>query len=175
MRVRPATPEDLPGVVALMRELAAFERMAGPDDEAARRLAEDPFARRRIDVLVGEAEGETVAYAVLLETYSTFAARPVLYLEDLYVTPAARRSGVATAMMRAVAQEALRRGCARVAWIVLDWNEPARRFYAALGAKETTWVTCQLEGEALARVAEKGQEGRPARRPPGEGTAGVGG
>lgn len=154
MRVRPATPADLPRVVALMRELAEFEKLPGPDDAAARRLGEDAFGRRRIDVLVGEgAGGEVVAYAVLLETYSTFLARPLLYLEDLYVTPAARRGGVATAMMRAVAAEAVRRGCPRVAWTVLDWNEPARRFYAALGARETTWVTCHLEGEALVRAA----------------------
>ena len=153
MRVRPATPADLPRVVALMRELAEFERLAGPDDAAARRLGVDAFERRRILVLVGEREGEVVAYAVVLETYSTFLARPVLYLEDLYVTPSARRGGAATAMMRAVAREAVRRGCPRVAWAVLDWNEPARRFYAALGSRETTWVTCQLEGEALARVA----------------------
>lgn len=153
MRVRPATPADLPRVVALMRELAEFEKLEGPDDAAAARLGEDAFGRGRIGVLVGERDGEVVAYAVVLETYSTFLARPLLYLEDLYVTPAARRSGVATAMMGAVAREAQLRGCARVAWAVLDWNEAARRFYAALGARETTWVTCQLEGEALARVA----------------------
>lgn len=150
-----------------MRELAEFEKLPGPTDEAARRLGEDAFERRRIDVLVAEDAGDVVAYAVVLETYSTFLARPLLYLEDLYVTPAARRSGVATAMMGAVAAEALRRGCARLVWTVLDWNAPAREFYAALGAKETTWVTCQLEGEALEAVARKGPEGRPARRPPG--------
>lgn len=153
MRVRPASPGDMPRVVALMRELADFEKLAGPDDAAARRLTEDAFERRRISVLVGERADEVVAYAVVLETYSTFLARPLLYLEDLYVTPSARRTGVATAMMRAVAQEAVRRGCPRLVWTVLDWNEPARRFYAALGARETEWVTCQMEGEALGRLA----------------------
>ena len=152
MRVRSANPADMPRVVALMRELAEFERMQGPDDAAAERLAAD--LGRRFDALVAEDEaGAVVAYALAFETYSTFLGRPLLYLEDLYVTPAARRSGVATVLMREVAREARRRGCARVTWAVLDWNAGARGFYARLGAKESPWVTCVLEGEALAALA----------------------
>lgn len=134
-------------MVQLMRELAAFEKLPGPDAEGERRLAADFGARYH--GLVAEDGRAIVAYAIVYETYSNFLARPVLWLEDVYVTPASRRGGVATALLREVAREARRRGCARVAWAVLDWNVDAQRFYERLGATRQPWLWYQFEGAAL--------------------------
>lgn len=155
MDVRRARPKDAPAFLRLVHELAAFERLAGPTPDAERRLLDDAFGPRpRFDLFVAEAEGEVVAYAAAFETYSTFRAAPLLHLEDLYVTPAARRKGVAAAMMRALAREALARGCAKVSWVVLDWNADAQRFYERLGAKPSAgWLPYELEGEALRALA----------------------
>lgn len=137
MIVRRARPEDLPRFVELVQELAAFEKLPGPDAAAQARLKADAF--ERFDLFVGEIDGRVEAYAVVFETYSTFRAKPVLYLEDLFVSGAARRRGLASAMMRFLAAEALRRGCARLSWVVLDWNVDAQRFYAGLGAQRAPW------------------------------------
>jgi GNAT superfamily N-acetyltransferase len=157
MPIRAATRADAPRFLELVHELARYEKLTGPTPDAEARLVEDAFGpRRRFDLYLAEDEtdGVVVGYAVVFETYSTFRAAPLLYLEDLYVTPGARRFGVGRAFLRFLAQEALRRGCARLAWVVLDWNEPAIRFYDALGAKSARdWLPYQLEGEALARVA----------------------
>ena len=150
MRVRPATPADLPRMVQLMRELAAFEKLPGPDAEAERRLADD-FGRR-YHGFVAEADGVVVGYAIWYETYSNFLARPVAWLEDLYVSPSARRGGAATALVREVAREGKRRGCARMAWAVLDWNVEAQAFYERLGAARQPWLWYQVEGAAFDRL-----------------------
>lgn len=142
MLLRVATRDDVPRIVGLMRELAAFEKLAGPDDHAALRLTADLGARYQ--AWVAEDGGAVVAYALVHETYSTFAAKPVLWLEDLYVTPGARRKGLATALLREVQAEARRRGCARVAWAVLDWNVDAQRLYEGLGAQRKPWLWYEL-------------------------------
>lgn len=155
--VRRAVAADGPAFLALVRELADYERIPGPTPDAEARLLEEAFgagARRRFDLLVAEREGRVVGYAVLVEQYSTFRAKPVLYLEDLYVTPAARRAGVARALMREVAREAVARGCARVSWVVLDWNGGAQRFYEGLGAeRQAEWWPFVLQGDALEALA----------------------
>lgn len=153
--IRRARPEDGPRFLALVQELAAYEKLAGPTPEAEARLLADAFGPRpRYDLFVAEAEGQVVAYAVVFETYSTFLAKPVLYLEDIYVTPSARRGGVATAMMRFLAGEALRRGCGRLTWVVLDWNVDAQRFYERMGgARWADWWPYVAQGEALERMA----------------------
>lgn len=155
MRIRRATRADGPAFLRLVHELASYEKLAGPTPEAEARLLDDAFgARPRFELTVAEVEGSVVAYAATFETYATFRARSVLYLEDLYVTPAARRHGVARALMAHLARDALARGCVRLAWVVLDWNEPARRFYAALGAAPTEgWVPYAIQDEALERLA----------------------
>lgn len=154
--IRRARPQDGPRFLALVQELAAYERLPGPTPDAEARLLEDAFGPRpRYDLFLAEVEGSVVAYAVAFETYSTFLATPVLYLEDVYVTPAARRGGVATALLRFLAAEALRRGCGRLTWVVLDWNVDAQRFYERLGARRwTDWWPYVAQGEALARMAE---------------------
>jgi GNAT superfamily N-acetyltransferase len=141
MVIRPARPDDGPGFIALVRALADFENLPGPTEEAAARLLDDAFgARPRYELTVAELDGELVAYAVAFETYSTFLARPTLFLEDLFVHPRARRRGVGAALMAALAERARERGCGRFEWMVLDWNVEAQRFYERLGAARLdTW------------------------------------
>lgn len=156
--MRRARPADGPRYLALVHELATYEKMQGPTADAEGRLLDDAFGPRpRYDLFVAELAGQVVAYAVVFETYSTFLARPVLYLEDLYVTPDARRHGVATRLMRHLAQEALRRGCARMAWVVLDWNTDAQKFYERLGARRAeAWWPFVIQGDDLGKLARSG-------------------
>ena len=153
--IRPARRADGPALVRLLRGLADFEKLPPPDDEAARRLIGDAFGpRSRFDVLVAEIAGEVRGYALFFETYSTFRAAPSLWLEDLFVDSEARGHGIGTALMREVARVAVARGCHRFEWTVLDWNEPARRFYQSLGACLLgEWQVCRLEGEELGHLA----------------------
>ena len=153
--IRPARATDGAALVALVRGLAEFEHLPPPDDEAAERLVAHAFGPRpRFDVLLAEVDGTVQAYALFFETYSTFLAAPSLWLEDLFVDPAVRGGGVGKALMREVARVAVARGCRRLEWNVLDWNERAQAFYRTLGARVLgEWQGCRLEGDALARVA----------------------
>ncbi len=134
--IRPARRDDAPAFLALIQALADFEKLPGPDAAARERLVEDAFgARPRYEVFVAEVDGQVSAYAIFFHTYSTFRARPTLFLEDLFVHPRARRRGVAKAMLarlRALAEE---RGCGRFEWMVLDWNVDAQKLYDGVGAK----------------------------------------
>lgn len=134
MEIRPARPADGPRIVELIRMLAAFEELPAPDDEAARRLLAHAFEERRVEFWVADEGGQVVAYAACFTSYSTFRARPTLFLEDLFVHPSARRRGVATAMLARLRAEAEARGCGRFEWMVLDWNTDAQALYAGVGA-----------------------------------------
>ena len=135
MEIRPARAADGPRIVELIRLLARFENLPEPDDEAARRLCNHAFEERRLELWVAEEGGEVVAYAACFTTYSTFRARPSLFLEDLFVHPAARRRGVATALLARLRQVAEERGCGRFEWMVLDWNRDAQALYTGIGAE----------------------------------------
>lgn len=162
MMVRAATVADVPRFVELVRELAAFEKMEGPGADAEQRLARD-LAAGRFGLHLAEIDARIVAYAVTFETYSTFRAAPILYLEDLYVTPSARRRGVAHALMRHIAADALRRGCCRLSWVVLDWNVDAQRFYERLGAKRAAdWWPYTLERPEMEALVGKALDDRDA-------------
>jgi GNAT superfamily N-acetyltransferase len=151
--IRAAEPRDLPSVVGLVRALADFEKLEGPDDAAARRLGDD-FGAGRFSLLVAERDGAVVGYALYFFTYSTFLARPSLYLEDLFVHPTARGRGLGERFMRALAKEAKRHGCGRFEWTVLDWNVDAQKFYKRLGAEILPgWWTCRVTGEGLEALA----------------------
>jgi GNAT superfamily N-acetyltransferase len=140
MEIRPARPADGPRILELIRSLAEFEKLPAPDQAAGDRLLADAFERRLVEFWVAELGGAVVAYAACFTSYSTFRARPTLFLEDLFVHPSGRRRGVATAMLARLRQEAERRGCGRFEWMVLDWNEPALRFYEGLGGERLdTW------------------------------------
>jgi GNAT superfamily N-acetyltransferase len=152
--IRAAETRDLPAVIALVRALAEFEKLPGPDEAAAARLADD-FARGRYSLLVADAGGSVVGYALYFFTYSTFLAQPSLYLEDLFVHPAARGRAIGERFMRRLAAEAVRAGCGRFEWCVLDWNVGAQKFYRGLGAELLdAWRVCRVTGDALKRLAE---------------------
>lgn len=155
--VRPATPADLPLIAELIRALADYERLAETVrfDEAA--LAEHLFGPLpHAEVVIGEVDGEAQGFALFFHNFSTFEGRPGLYLEDLYVRPAARGAGLGKALLAHLAHLAVERGCARFEWSVLDWNAPAIGFYESLGAEmQTDWRIMRVEGEALSALAAR--------------------
>jgi GNAT superfamily N-acetyltransferase len=161
--IRPGTRRDVPVIVSLIRGLAEYERLSHEVEATAARIRRHGFGRPRyFETLVCEHDGQAIGFALYFFTYSTFLARPSLYLEDLFVVPDARGRGAGKALLAALARLAVRRGCGRMEWAVLDWNEPAIRFYERLGAKlRKDWVLTRLTGEPLRRLA--GARRRPAR------------
>jgi GNAT superfamily N-acetyltransferase len=155
--IRPAHPADGPAVVELIRGLADFEKLPGPDDAAAARLLEHAFgARPRFDLTVADVAGRVRAYALFFETYSTFRAAPTLFLEDLFVHPDVRQRGIGRALMLELARTAVARGCERFEWAVLDWNAGAQTFYRSLGARMLDdWIACRVDGDALRALAAR--------------------
>lgn len=153
--IRPATPDDVPIVFSLVRELAEYEKLAHEvvGDEASLRahLFGEP---RRAEVLLVEDAGEVVGFALFFHNYSTFLTRPGIYLEDLFVRPAHRRRGHGRALLQALARLAVERGCGRFEWSVLDWNRSAMDFYESLGARQMeAWRLCRVSGDDLVRLA----------------------
>jgi GNAT superfamily N-acetyltransferase len=153
--IRRARPEDAETLLELIRALAEYEHLPPPGVEAAARLIEHAFGPRpRFEAYLAELEGAPVGYAITFETYSTFLARPTLYIEDLFVRPDARRRGIGRALLRRLAAEAVARGCGRMEWTVLDWNKPAQGVYRKVGAEQLDeWRLCRLTGDALRRLA----------------------
>ena len=158
LHLRRATARDVPDILALVRELARYER--APDAVVATEAdyLRDGFGPSpRFQVEIAEWEGEVVGFALWFHSWSTWRGRPGLHLEDLFVRPAARGRGVGKALLVHLARRALEEGCARFEWQVLAWNAPARRYYEGLGAAALPeWVTMRVEGEALARLAAAG-------------------
>lgn len=156
--IRRATPADSEAIRRLVRALADFERLPPPDDAAQARLLADAFGpRRRFEIFLAEVAGQVVAYAFVFETYSTFLALPTLYLEDLFVLPEYRGQGIGYALMQFCAREAVRRGCGRLDWAVLDWNTHAIAFYERLGARPLAdWRLYRLDGAALGALGGVG-------------------
>ena len=164
LTIRRGTRRDVPTILALVRGLAEYERLLHECVATPARLRRDGFGRRPyFQTLICRRGGRPVGFALYFFTYSTFLARPTLYLEDLFVRPAERGRGAGLALLRALARLAVCRGCGRMEWTVLDWNRPARRFYRALGAGfRTEWVLTRLTGAPLARLA--GATTRPPAR-----------
>jgi len=155
LRVRQAAPADGPALIELVTALADYEKLPPPDAHARERLLRDGFGHApRFELLFGELDGRPVAYALYFFTYSSFLARPTLYLEDLFVLPEARRHGMGGAMLRALAERALAADCGRMEWAALTWNRLAIDFYERLGAKALEeWRTFRLDGPGIARMA----------------------
>jgi GNAT superfamily N-acetyltransferase len=154
--VRRLTASDGDAFIGLVAALAHYEALAPPDPGARERLVRDALADPpRFTTLLAELAGKIVAYAIFFETYSTFLAQPTLYLEDLFVLPEARGRGVGTALFRACAAEARRRGCGRMEWQVLAWNDLAIGFYEALGAAplHTDWRCYRLTAPQLEQLS----------------------
>ena len=152
--IRAAVRSDVPTLHALIRELARYEKLEGQHVGREDELGEHLFgARPYCEALVAESEAEVVGFALFFHNYSTFLARPGIYLEDLFVLPERRRQGHGRDLLRAVARIALARGCGRFEWSVLDWNEAAIRFYRSLGADPLDeWHIFRIAGEALAKL-----------------------
>lgn len=155
IRIRPAERADAETFLTLVDALADYEKLARPTPEARERLVRDAFGERpRIGVHLLELEGRAVGYTITFETYSSFLALPTLYLEDLFVLPEARCHGVGRAAFRFLAGEAVRRGCGRMEWQVLDWNQLAIDFYERAGARRMSdWYTYRLTAEQLREIA----------------------
>ncbi|MBB2484398.1 GNAT family N-acetyltransferase [Mitsuaria sp. WAJ17] len=150
--IRPAEPRDLGAIVGLIRELADFEQLTHllqVDEERLRPHLFGPTPRAEAVVAEGAA-GQIVAFALFFHNFSTFLAQPGLYLEDLYVQPAHRGTGLGRQLLTHLARLAVARGCGRFEWSVLDWNQRAIGFYEGMGATVMPdWRICRLSGEAL--------------------------
>jgi GNAT superfamily N-acetyltransferase len=144
-------------VLDLIRGLAKYERLSHQLEATRARLARHGFGRARYFEALLCLRGERpIGFALYFFTYSTFLARPSLYLEDLFVLPAERGRGAGTALLASLARVARRRRCGRMEWAVLDWNAPALHFYARLGAvPRREWILTRLTGRALRRLAER--------------------
>ncbi len=153
--IRPATVDDVPLIAQLIRELAEYERLADAAVATEDGLREQLFGERpAAEVLVAEADGEPVGFALFFHTFSTFLGKRGLYLEDLFVRPDFRGLGLGKHLMAALARIAVRRDCGRFEWSVLDWNAPSIAFYRKLGATGMDeWTLQRLEGDALHALA----------------------
>ncbi len=157
-RIESARPQDCAALLSLIRALAHYERLSHLVVGTEAQLRDELFASRpAIEAVLGRDDGEAVGFALYFHNFSTFLARRGLYLEDLFVVPAARGRGYGKALMRHVARIAVERGCGRFEWSVLDWNRPAIEFYRSLGAEVLPdWRICRVSGDALARLAAAG-------------------
>ncbi|MCL4796306.1 MAG: GNAT family N-acetyltransferase [Bryobacteraceae bacterium] len=151
IEVRRARPDEAETLLELIRGLAEYEKLAPPDEDAQARLIRDIFGERpRLEAFLVIVDGRAGGYALTLETYSSFLALPTLYLEDIFVLPELRGCGAGKALFRALVREARDRGCGRMEWVVLDWNQPAIDFYARHGARPLKdWITMRLTREQL--------------------------
>ena len=154
--IRPAVREDVASIVRLIHGLAEFEKLTHLVQVTPESLAPHLFGDRPVaEALVAERTGRVVAFALFFTNFSTFLARPGLYLEDLFVEPAERGQGIGQALFEHLARLAASRGCGRFEWSVLDWNEGAIRFYQRMGATVMPdWRICRIAGPALAAFAD---------------------
>ena len=152
--IRAAARGDVPAVHGLIRDLAVYEKLENLCTGTAAALDDALFgARPAAEVLVADVGGEIVGFALFFPTFSTFLARPGLWLEDLYVKPSHRARGLGRRLLGAVAALAVERRCGRFEWAVLDWNAPAIAFYERMGATVMPdWRLCRITGEPLARL-----------------------
>ncbi len=155
-RVRDASEGDVPLILSFIRELAEYEKLSHEVVATEEGLRESLFGGRRYaEVLIAEQEGTPAGFALFFHNFSTFLGKPGIYLEDLYVRPQFRGSGLGRALLVYLARVARERGCGRLEWSVLDWNEPAIGFYGSIGASPVGgWTVYRLTGEALEELAE---------------------
>lgn len=152
--IRPATPADLSLVTRLIRALADYEKLAHEVRFDETVLGQKLFGPRPYaEVVIGEVDGVAQGFALFFHNFSTFEGKPGIYLEDLFVQPEARGSGLGKALLSHLAALAVERDCARLEWSVLDWNEPAIGFYKSLGARfMDEWTVMRVDGTALVRL-----------------------
>lgn len=153
--IRSATPQDVPSIFSLIKALAEYEKLShqvtGNESELESHLFGD---KPVIESIVAETETQIVGFALFFYNYSTFLTKPGIYLEDLFVLPEYRSNGIGKALLTELAKLALDRGCGRLEWSVLDWNESAIGFYERMGATVLPdWRICRVTGNALSAMA----------------------
>ncbi len=157
LSIRPVRVEEVELVMRFIRELAEYEKLAHEVTATADSIRAALFGPRPYaEAVFGCLDGVPCGFALYFHNFSTFLGKPGLYLEDLYVQPAARGRGLGTRMLSWLARLALERGCGRFEWAVLNWNEPALKVYRSLGARAADdWILHRVTGEALAQLAAK--------------------
>jgi len=165
--IRPATPADVPQILAFIRALAIYERAPDAVQATEEGLLRDGFGPRPFyECLIAEYDGRPAGFALYFFNYSTWVGRAGIYLEDLFVYPELRGHGIGKALLKSVAAVALENRCERMQWAVLDWNTPAIDFYAAMGGEFLDeWRNVRVTGEALARLAQPDAGGEPDSQP----------
>jgi GNAT superfamily N-acetyltransferase len=155
--IRPGKRADVPVIAELIRGLARFEKLEDQVTMTEERLASNLFGPHPYaETLIAEEAGEAVGFALFFHNFSTFLAKPGLYLEDLFVVPERRGGGVGRALLKELARLAVERDCGRLEWSVLDWNREAIAFYERLGARPNSeWTTYRLTGEALSALGRE--------------------
>ncbi|HEU4655154.1 MAG TPA: GNAT family N-acetyltransferase [Steroidobacteraceae bacterium] len=156
LRITPASAADTPIILSLIRELAEFERLLNEVTATEEQLRATLFDQRpSAEVVIARVEEEVAGFALFFHNYSTFLAKPGVYLEDLFVRPKFRGQGIGEALLRHLARLAVDRGCGRLEWSVLDWNQRAIDFYKALGAQPLNdWTMFRVTGGALTKLAQ---------------------
>ena len=155
LHIRVAAREDVPLILEFIRGLASYEKLLDSCVATEESLANTLFgARAYAEVLIAEWDSAPTGFALFFHNYSTFLARPGIYLEDLFVDPEYRGKGIGKGLLVELARLAVERGCGRLEWSVLDWNEPSIGFYKSLGAVALDeWSIFRLTGSALAALA----------------------
>lgn len=152
---------DSDGFLHLLESLARFEKLEPPTRAARRRILTDIFEKRRVSLLLARSRGRPVGYALYFYTYSSFLAKPTLYLEDIFVLDEFRGSGIGKSLFMACVKDAARHRCGRMEWSVLNWNVKAMRFYEELGARKLSdWSVYRLDSKGLERLSRKELRGR---------------
>lgn len=157
--IAPVTPGDVPALLELIRELARFERLEHEMEATAESLNHALFGPQPVaGALLARCEGELAGYAIYFSTFSSFLGRAGLWLEDVYVRPRFRQSGLGRALVEAVARIAAERNCGRFEWSALTWNEKALQFYRNLGARRMDdWVILRMDSAQLRDLASRGK------------------
>ncbi len=153
--LREATEKDVPLILQLIKELADYEKMLDQVVATEDTLTEWLFKKQKAEVLIGELDGIPIGYALFFHNFSTFLGRSGIYLEDLYVRPQVRGKGYGKAFLKHLARICMTRGCGRLEWWCLDWNQPSIDFYLSIGAEQMSdWTVYRVSGDALAVLAD---------------------
>jgi GNAT superfamily N-acetyltransferase len=155
--LRAAAAGDVPLILSFIRELAEYEKLSSEVVATEELLKKNLFGERNsAEVIIGEYQNKPVSFALFFHNFSTFLGKPGIYLEDLYVSPSMRGTGIGKVMLSYIAKLALERGCGRLEWSVLDWNEPALKFYRSIDAVPMEdWTMQRITAEALSSLAGK--------------------
>lgn len=156
--LRKATSKDMPTIARLIRGLAKYEKLTQECRVSPNRLRRDGFGSRRyFETLLALQDGWPIGFALFVLMYSTFRCNPTLYVEDIFVLPEARGRGAGKMLLAEMARLAVKRGCGQIKWMVLDWNDPAIKFYRRLGAKPLReWMLMRLDRPEMLRLARHG-------------------